>query len=116
MRVVEGGGNRDDCVRDVLAREVRSEFLHLREKHCGEFLRRVGAVAQANLGVAVSSGSACTVGTPEPSHVLLAMGLEPRLAASAVRFSLGWGNTAAEIDRLLQLLPPLVERLRRISI
>ena len=66
-------------------------------------------------GVAISSGSACTAGTTEPSHVLLAMGLEPRRAASAVRFSLGWGNTDAEIDRLIELLPPLVARLRRIS-
>ena len=67
-------------------------------------------------GIAVSSGSACTAGTAEPSHVLLAMGLEPRLAASSVRFSLGWGNTPTDIERLLEVLPPLVERLRRISV
>ena len=67
-------------------------------------------------GIAVSSGSACTAGTTAPSHVLLAMGLEPRLAASSVRFSLGWGNTAEEVERLLELLPPIVERLRKISV
>ena len=67
-------------------------------------------------GVAISSGSACAAGSTDLSHVLLAMGLEHRQAASAVRFSLGWGNTEEEIDRLLELLPPLVERLRKISV
>ena len=50
-------------------------------------------------GIAVSTGSACTAGSLEPSHVLLAMGVEPELAASAVRFSLGLHTTEAEIDR-----------------
>ena len=66
-------------------------------------------------GVAVASGSACTSGAPEPSHVLLAMGLEPRLASSSVRFSLGWGNTEAEVARCLELLPGIVGRLRELS-
>ena len=66
-------------------------------------------------GVAVSSGSACSAGTSDPSHVLLAMGLAPRLAASCVRFSLGWGNTELEVDRCLELLPPIVRRLRHLS-
>jgi cysteine desulfurase len=66
-------------------------------------------------GIAVASGSACTSGAPEPSHVLLAMGLEPRLAASSVRFSLGWGNTEAEVACCLELLPGIVGRLRELS-
>ena len=66
-------------------------------------------------GIAVASGSACTSGAPEPSHVLLAMGLEPRLASSSVRFSLGWGNTEAEVERCLELLPGIVGRLRELS-
>ena len=66
-------------------------------------------------GIAVASGSACTSGAPEPSHVLLAMGLEPRLASSSVRFSLGWGNTGAEVARCLELLPGIVGRLRELS-
>jgi cysteine desulfurase len=66
--------------------------------------------------IAVSSGSACTAGSQEPSHVLLAMGMEPRLAAGAVRFSLGYGNDAAQIDRVVEVLPPIVARLRALSV
>jgi cysteine desulfurase len=60
-------------------------------------------------GVAVSSGSACSSGKGEPSHVLLGMGLPRDVAYGAVRVSLGQGNTAAEIDRFLQLLGELRE-------
>jgi cysteine desulfurase len=66
-------------------------------------------------GVAVSSGSACSAGGQEPSHVLLAMGLDRRLAAGSLRFSLGWGNTPEEIERVIGLLPPLVRRLRALA-
>ena len=62
--------------------------------------------------IAVSSGAACTSGSLEPSHVLLAMGQSHARAQSAVRFSLGIGTTEAEIARVLEVLPPLVERLR----
>ena len=65
--------------------------------------------------VAVASGSACTEGATEPSHVLLAMGLEPRLASGAVRFSLGYGNDADQMDRVVDLLQPIVARLRELS-
>jgi cysteine desulfurase len=63
-------------------------------------------------GICVSSGSACTSGSVEPSHVLVAMGLRPERAASCVRFSLGIGNTDAEVDYLLEVLPGIVSRLR----
>ena len=66
-------------------------------------------------GIAVSTGSACSSGTLEPSHVLRAMGLTPRRAQSSIRFSLGLGNTEAEVDRLLDALPPLVAKLRALS-
>ncbi|MES2462710.1 MAG: cysteine desulfurase family protein [Armatimonadota bacterium] len=59
-------------------------------------------------GVAVSSGSACASGSIEPSHVLLALGLPPELAASAVRFSLGKHSTAAELERVLEILAKIV--------
>lgn len=63
-------------------------------------------------GVAVSTGSACTAGSLDPSHVLLAMGLDHVHALSAVRFSFGYGVTEAHVDRVLDLLAPIVERLR----
>jgi cysteine desulfurase len=67
-------------------------------------------------GIAVSGGSACAAGHAEPSHVLLAMGMEPRLAAGAVRFSLGYGNDAAQVDRVIEVLPAIVARLRSLSV
>jgi cysteine desulfurase len=63
-------------------------------------------------GIAVSTGSACSSGTLEPSHVLRAMGLPPSRIESAVRFSLGEGTTDAEIDRVLDVVPAGVARLR----
>jgi len=66
-------------------------------------------------GVAVSSGSACTSGSLDPSHVLLAMGVPPEIAQSAIRFSLGWKNTLEEVDYVLEVLPKIVERLRDMS-
>jgi cysteine desulfurase len=66
-------------------------------------------------GIAVSTGSACTTGALEPSHVLLAMGVRPALAQSSVRFSLGRENTARDVERVLEILPGIVERLRVIS-
>jgi len=67
-------------------------------------------------GVAAASGSACASGETEPSHVLRAMGVEPRLAAGAVRFSLGWGNSEEQVDRVLEVLPKIVRRLRELSV
>ena len=63
-------------------------------------------------GIAVSAGAACTSGSLEPSHVLQAMGRRPDIEGGGLRFSLGAGTTEAEIERLLDLLPGLVERIR----
>jgi cysteine desulfurase len=60
------------------------------------------------IGYAVSSGSACASGGKEPSPVLIAMGVEPTLAKSAIRISLGLGNTQKEISNFIQRLKPLV--------
>jgi len=64
-------------------------------------------------GVSASTGAACTSGSIQPSPVLRAMGLDPVRARQGVRFSLGATTTAAEIDRVLALMPALVERARR---
>jgi cysteine desulfurase len=66
-------------------------------------------------GFAVSTGSACSSGTLEPSHVLRAMGLPAHRTQNAIRFSLGTGTTEAHVDRLLAVLPGLVEKLRSLQ-
>jgi cysteine desulfurase len=63
-------------------------------------------------GIAASSGSACSSGAFEPSHVLLAIGATPEQALSSLRFSLGRYTTEAEIDRVIQVMPGIVERVR----
>ena len=64
-------------------------------------------------GIAASSGSACTSASLEPSHVLLAMGVKPDLAAGSLRLTTGRGNTEAEVGRTLEVLRELVPRARR---
>ena len=66
-------------------------------------------------GICASTGSACSSGSLEPSHVLLAMGLTPTTAQGSIRFSLSLYNTEEEIDFVLQKLPPIIEKLRNMS-
>ncbi len=66
-------------------------------------------------GVSSSTGSACSSTNAEPSHVLLAIGLPPNRAYGSLRFSLGKWTTTEEIDRVLEVLPPIVAKLRAIS-
>ncbi|MGP8201620.1 MAG: cysteine desulfurase NifS [Limisphaerales bacterium] len=68
-----------------------------------------------HLGICVSSGSACTTGSLDPSHVLTAMGMKPGRARGCVRFSLGFYNTDEEIDYLLKHLPRVIGKLREDS-
>lgn len=63
-------------------------------------------------GIQVSTGSACSAGIPQASHVLIAMGLDPIKARSSIRFSLGSTTTVADIDKLIAVLPDVVERAR----
>lgn len=66
-------------------------------------------------GIAASSGSACTSGSLDPSHVLLAMGLSHEIAHGSLRFTLGKDNTEEQIDYVIDELPGIVERLRAMS-
>ena len=66
-------------------------------------------------GIAASSGSACTSGSLDPSHVLLAIGLPHEIAHGSLRLTIGRDNTQAEIDRVLEELPKIVSRLRAMS-
>jgi cysteine desulfurase len=66
-------------------------------------------------GIAVSTGSACSSGTLEPSHVLRAMGFPPHRTQNSLRFSLGMYSTEEEVDRVVEVLPRLVEKLRGLT-
>jgi cysteine desulfurase len=66
-------------------------------------------------GICASTGSACSSASLEPSHVLLALGLSPERAHGSLRFSLGRENTEADVERLLEVLPRIVARLRAMS-
>ena len=66
-------------------------------------------------GIAVSTGSACSSGSLEPSHVLLSIGCPPELAHGSLRVSFGRSTTEAQVDFFLEVFPPIVERLRAMS-
>ena len=66
-------------------------------------------------GVSVSTGSACTSGSLEPSHVLTAMGVDPAETQGSIRFSLGRDNTKEDMNYVLEVLPPIIKRLRDMS-
>jgi cysteine desulfurase len=67
------------------------------------------------MGIEASTGSACASGSLEPSHVLMAIGMEPELAHGSIRFSLGWGTSPADVDYIVETLPPIIARLRAIG-
>jgi cysteine desulfurase len=67
-------------------------------------------------GICVSAGSACTAGSLHPSHVLKAMGFSDDRARSSLRFSFSRFNTRAEVERVLEILPPIIGKLRRVAV
>ncbi len=67
------------------------------------------------MGIAASSGSACTSGSLEPSHVMMAMGIPYTAAHGTVRFSLSRYNTMEEVERVIEAVPPVVAQLRKLS-
>jgi cysteine desulfurase len=81
-----------------------------------DFIEGEGFVIAMDLrGIACSTGSACSSGSVEPSHVLTAIGLKPEQARASIRFSLGRFNTEEDVDAALHLLPAVVEQLRSLS-
>ncbi len=120
-------GTRIEALRDRLENEARSRVSGVRVNGTAprlpnisnlsfERLEGEAAVIAMDLeGVAVSTGSACSSGSLEPSHVLTAMGLRPRVVQGSLRFSLCCDNTDEEVNRALDLLVNVTERLRRLS-
>jgi cysteine desulfurase len=83
---------------------------------CFEFIEGESLLLNLDLkGVAGSSGSACSSGSLEPSHVLLAIGLTHEIAHGSLRLSLGEVNTPEDVEYVLQVLPEIVDRLRQMS-
>lgn len=81
-----------------------------------EYIEGEGILLMLNkAGIAASSGSACTSGSLEPSHVMKAMGIPYTAAHGTVRFSLSRYNSMDEIERVIAAVPPIVEKLRRLS-
>lgn len=66
-------------------------------------------------GFCASAGSACTAGAVEPSHVLIALGVPAERAVGTIRFTVGRSTTSADVERLLDVLPDMIERLRSVS-
>ncbi len=98
------GVRRNGSARHVLPNTLNVEF----EETAGEVLLQALDLE----GIAVSSGAACASGLIEPSHVLLAMGRSPAAARGSLRFSVGHGTDEAQVDRVLAILPDLVQRVR----
>ncbi|NMB25386.1 MAG: cysteine desulfurase NifS [Firmicutes bacterium] len=83
---------------------------------CFEFIEGESLLLNLDmLGIAASSGSACTSGSLEPSHVLLALGLPHEIAHGSLRLTLGRDTQEAEIDRVIDVLPGIVDKLRQMS-
>jgi cysteine desulfurase len=83
---------------------------------CFEFIEGEAILMALDLaGISASSGSACTSGSLEPSHVLTAMGVPTDLARGSLRLTVGKDNSSEDIDRVLEVLPEIVSRLRSLS-
>jgi cysteine desulfurase len=112
-RIIEGVTSR---ISDAILTGHPTERLPNNASFCFPGTQGEALVVALDLeGISVSSGSACTSGNTEPSHVLLALGLERSVAQGSLRITVGRETSAADVDRLLEVLPGVVERLRSIS-
>lgn len=124
VRVPRIRSMRDDLVRDVLSTiddvtrngdpvDCLPGIAHLSFAGCeGDALLLLLDAA----GIEVSRGSACSAGVPQPSHVLLAMGVDPVTARGSLRISLGHTSSREDVDRFLEALPAVVARARRAGV
>ncbi len=116
------------ALRDRLLEELPARIEHVvvtgHPKHrlpgnasfCVEFIEGESMLMLLNAqGVAVTSGSACTSRALKASHVLIAMGLSHEIAQGSLLFSFGLDNTGEDVDYVLEVLPPVVDRLRQMS-
>jgi len=123
-----GESERIGALRDRLERELLERVPHAWVNGAGAprvpntanltfpFIEGESMVIALDLkGIACSTGAACSSGALEPSHVLLALGLAPEDARATLRLSLGHQTTSDEIDFALETIPPVIERLRRLS-
>ncbi|MCA1607021.1 MAG: aminotransferase class V-fold PLP-dependent enzyme, partial [Acidobacteria bacterium] len=103
-------------VEDIVFNGDRSGRLPHLSNVSFRFIEGEGLLISLDLqGVAVSTGSACSSGTLEPSPVIRALGRNDELARGAIRFSFGKDNTDEDVDYVLEVLPRVVEKLRRLS-
>ncbi|HPT79331.1 MAG TPA: cysteine desulfurase NifS [Candidatus Atribacteria bacterium] len=114
---------RDRLIREILSRVEYSRLNgHPTKRLPGnvnfsfEFIEGEALLLSLDLkGIAGSSGSACTSGSLDPSHVLLAIGLPHEIAHGSLRLTLGDGNTDEDVDYVIEVLPEIVARLREMS-
>ncbi len=127
-RLVQGEEDKLIKLRDRLIKEITEKVDHvLLNGHpkkrlpgnvnlCFEFIEGESMLLNLDMeGVAASSGSACTSGSLEPSHVLLAIGLPPEIAHGSLRLTLGKDNTEEEVECVIDILPKIIEKLRALS-
>jgi len=114
---------RDRLIAETMTRidhvKLTGHPVHRLPNHasfCFEFIEGESMLLSLDMkGIAASSGSACTSGSLEPSHVLLAMGIPHEMAHGSIRLTLGRDNTEEDVDYFLDVMLPIVERLRAMS-
>jgi len=127
-RLIQGEEEKIVKMRDKLIQGTMNKIDHVRlnghpvkrlpgnVNFCFEFIEGESMLLSLDMkGVAASSGSACTSGSLEASHVLLAIGLSPEIAHGSLRLTLGKENTEEEVDYVIDILPGIIEKLRKLS-
>jgi cysteine desulfurase len=109
-------GGVTSCIEHTLLTGHPTNRLPGNASFCIEFIEgEAMLMLLASKGIAASSGSACTSRALKASHVLTAMGIPPEIAQGSLLFSLGLNNSEEDVDYLVEVLPPIVDRLRQMS-